>query len=98
MKIYLVQAQWPLANVFRRKRHETSAQTIFHLAAGAAALPALPHIAGAQAHPTRPVRMIVPFAPAGTTDIVARLMGQWLSERLGQHFIVENDRAVPPRL
>ena len=61
-----------------------------HLAAGAAALPAVARIASAQAYPTRPVRIIVPFAPAGSTDIVARLMGQWLSERLGQQFVVEN--------
>jgi tripartite-type tricarboxylate transporter receptor subunit TctC len=61
-----------------------------HLAAGAAALPAASRIARAQAYPTRPVRVIVPFAPAGDTDLVARLMGQWLSERLGQPFIIEN--------
>ena len=61
-----------------------------HLAAGAAALPALSRIARSQAYPSRPVRVIVPFAPAGDTDLVARLMGQWLSERLGQPFIIEN--------
>jgi tripartite-type tricarboxylate transporter receptor subunit TctC len=60
-----------------------------HLAAGAAALPALPHIARAQAYPTRPVRLVVSFA-AGGGDIIARLLGQWLSERLGQPFIIEN--------
>jgi tripartite-type tricarboxylate transporter receptor subunit TctC len=60
------------------------------LAAGAVALPAVSHVAEAQAYPTRPVRLIVPFGPAGATDITARLIGQWLSERLGQQFVIEN--------
>jgi tripartite-type tricarboxylate transporter receptor subunit TctC len=61
-----------------------------HLAAGAAALPAFSRIASAQTYPTRPVRLIVGFAPGGGNDILARLMGQWLSERLGQPFVIEN--------
>jgi tripartite-type tricarboxylate transporter receptor subunit TctC len=61
-----------------------------HLAAGAAALPAISRVARAQAYPTRPVRIIVGFAPGGGVDIIARLIGQWLSERLGQQFIIEN--------
>ena len=61
-----------------------------HLAAGAAALPAASRFAWAQAYPTRPVRLIVPIAPGGATDIVGRLIGQWLSERVGQQFVIEN--------
>jgi tripartite-type tricarboxylate transporter receptor subunit TctC len=61
-----------------------------HLAAAAAALPAVSCFAWAQAYPTRPVRVIVPFAVGGLLDILARLMGQWLSERLGQPFVIEN--------
>jgi tripartite-type tricarboxylate transporter receptor subunit TctC len=61
-----------------------------HLAAGAAALPAVSRIASAQSYPTRPVRIIVGYAAGGGVDIVARLIGQWLSERLGQPFVIEN--------
>jgi tripartite-type tricarboxylate transporter receptor subunit TctC len=65
-------------------------RNFLHLAAGAAALPAVSRIAWAQSYPTRPVRIFVGFAAGFTPDIVARLMGQWLSERLGQQFVVEN--------
>jgi tripartite-type tricarboxylate transporter receptor subunit TctC len=71
-----------------------------HLAAGAAALPAVSRFARAQAYPTRPVRWIVGFAAGGPADIVARLMAQWLSEWLGQQFVVENRvgaAAISPR-
>jgi tripartite-type tricarboxylate transporter receptor subunit TctC len=61
-----------------------------HLAAGAAALPSVLRVATAQSYPSRPVRIIVGFAPGGATDIVARLIGQWLSERFGQQFVIEN--------
>src|SRR5262245_2809057 len=61
-----------------------------HLAAGAAALPFAPHLAKAQAYPSRPVRLIVTTAAGGSPDIIARLIGQWLSERLGQPIIVDN--------
>jgi len=65
-------------------------RTFLHLAAGVAALPAVSRIARAQAYPARPVRLIVGYAPGGVSDIYARLMGQWLSERLGKQFLVEN--------
>jgi len=61
-----------------------------HLAAGAAALPAASRIARAQSYPARPVRLIVGFAAGGGADILARLIGQSLSERLGQPFVIEN--------
>jgi tripartite-type tricarboxylate transporter receptor subunit TctC len=65
-------------------------RTFLHLAAGAAALPAVPGFAWAQTYPTRPVRIIVGLTAGSASDIVARLVGQWLSERLGQPFVIEN--------
>src|SRR5262245_1705842 len=61
-----------------------------HLVAAAAALPPVARRAWAQAYPSRAVRLIVPFGLAGATDITARIIGQWLSERLGQQFVIEN--------
>jgi tripartite-type tricarboxylate transporter receptor subunit TctC len=65
-------------------------RNFLHLAAAAAALPISSRIARAQAYPSRPVRIVVPFTPGGASDITARLMGQWLSERLGQQFVIDN--------
>src|SRR5262245_41711995 len=65
-------------------------RSFLHLVAGAVALPALPRIARAQTYPARPVRIVVGFPAGGTQDIIARLIGQWLSERLGQQFVIEN--------
>src|SRR3954471_8093137 len=61
-----------------------------HLATGAAALPVVSRLAWAQAYPSRPVRIIAGFPPGGSNDLYARLIAQWLSERLGQQFFVEN--------
>ena len=65
-------------------------RSFLRLSASAVALPALARFAHAQAYPSRPVRIVVGFAPGGPTDLLARLVGQWLSERLGQQFVVEN--------
>src|SRR5262245_58950975 len=65
-------------------------RNFLHLAAGAAALPMVSRFAWAQAYPSRPVRLIAPVPAGSATDIAARLMGQWLSERLAQPFIIEN--------
>src|ERR1700744_440810 len=68
----------------------TGRRRFLQLAAGLTALSAKSHTAWAENYPTRPVRAIVPLAAAGAAEISARLMGRWLSERLGQHFIIEN--------
>src|SRR5215212_4533981 len=60
------------------------------LAAGAVVLPALSKLASAQTYPARPIRLVIGYTPGGSADLTARLMGQWLSERLGQSFVVEN--------
>jgi hypothetical protein len=70
--------------------HLLGRRQFLHLAAGAAALPALSRFAWAQAYPTRPVRIIVGFPARGPADIVARIIAQLLSEHLGQEFVVEN--------
>ena len=69
-----------------------------HLAAGVATLPTVSRVAWAQAYPSRPVRIVVGFGAGGAPDIVARLIGQWLSERLGQQFIIENRPVLPATL
>jgi tripartite-type tricarboxylate transporter receptor subunit TctC len=63
---------------------------LLHLAAGAALLPAFSKLANAQTFPARPIRLVIGYTPGGSADLTARLMGQWLSERLGQSFVVEN--------
>src|ERR1700730_18356015 len=63
---------------------------LLHLAAGTAALPMVSRVAWPQSYPTRPVRLIVGFAAGGQTDIIALLLGQWLSVRLGQPLVIEN--------
>ena len=69
---------------------ELPRRRFLHLAAGAATLPAASRIANAQSYPARPVRIVVGFTAGGSTDIGARLIGQWLQERLGQSFVIEN--------
>jgi tripartite-type tricarboxylate transporter receptor subunit TctC len=85
-----VKAAMLLRHPFRVNAASFPRRQFLHLAAGAATLPGVSRIAEAQTYPTRPVRITVGFAAGGFTDIAARLMGQWLSERLGQQFIIEN--------
>jgi tripartite-type tricarboxylate transporter receptor subunit TctC len=77
-------------NRVRENAMKLPRRQFLHLAAGVAALPAMSRLAGAQTYPSRPVRIIVGFPAGGSSDLYARLMAQWLSERLGQQFIVEN--------
>src|SRR5262245_4590122 len=79
-----------IAGISERDVEKLPRRNVLHLDARDAALPAISRFAWAQAYPTRPVRIIVGFAPGGATDIMARLMGQSLSERLGQQFVIEN--------
>src|SRR5215471_8489059 len=65
-------------------------RNFLHLAVSTAALPAVSRIAWAQAYPTRPVKVIVPFAPGGATDVVGRIVAEYLSRTLGQQFVIEN--------
>src|SRR5262249_36433151 len=67
-----------------------SRRNFLHLVPGAAARPVIPHIACAQAYPSRRVTVIVPFAPGGATDVVGRIVGEYLSRTLGQQFVIEN--------
>src|SRR5258707_9468145 len=70
--------------------HLPHRRQFLHLAAGAAALPILSRFAWAQAYPARPVKVIVPFAPGGATDVVGRIVAEYLSRTLGQQFVIEN--------
>ena len=74
----------------RQRGEEIERRNFVHLLASAIATPALPQLANAQAYPARPVQIVCGFPPGGVTDLHARLIGQWLTERLGQQFIVEN--------
>src|SRR5262249_5400170 len=97
MPIRFVPRSRPRGRSWRRRADRNEASTLklprrrfLYLPWGAAALPARSRIASAQAYPTRPVRLIIGYPPGGSADITARLLGQWLSERLGQPFVIES--------
>src|SRR5262249_6309211 len=79
-----------VAHIAEREAMKLPRRNFLHLTAGAAVLPAVPRAAWAQAYPTRPVHWIVSFAAGGPNDIVARIVGQYLSDHLGQQFVIEN--------
>jgi len=89
-RILTGRADEPSRHFCRRFFVKPARRKFLLLTAGAGAFPALSRLAFAQTYPTRPARIVVGFAPAGSNDVYARLIGQWLSERLGQQFIVEN--------
>jgi tripartite-type tricarboxylate transporter receptor subunit TctC len=83
--------QGPHTGIFREESAmKLPRRRVLHLAAGAAALPALSRVASAETYPSRPVHWIVSFAAGGPNDIVARIIGQYLSDHLGQQFVIEN--------
>jgi tripartite-type tricarboxylate transporter receptor subunit TctC len=97
MPIRSARRSLPRAPSSRRRAERDEASTLklarrrfLHLAAAAAALPSVSRMATAQTYPTRPVRLIIGYPPGGSADITARLLGQWLSERLGQPFVIES--------
>ena len=79
-----------VAHIAEKEAMKLPRRQFLHLAAGAAVLPAVSRVARAQTYPSRPARIVVGFPAGGATDITARLMAQWLSDRLGQQFIIEN--------
>src|SRR6516164_11039616 len=93
-RLCLRRASNPIAGLRRMSvgghQMKFSRRLFVHIAAATTALPALPRLAWAEAYPSRPVHLIVGFPPGGAADLISRLIGQWLSERLGQQIVVEN--------